>query len=52
MQTTNSPKPYGWAEAVEAAKIYVTEAIKAADELHVGSGHGPVHHFYRIWGQG
>ncbi|MDR3375018.1 MAG: bifunctional hydroxymethylpyrimidine kinase/phosphomethylpyrimidine kinase [Ancalomicrobiaceae bacterium] len=37
-------------DAVSAAKIYVTEAIAAADELAVGHGHGPVHHFYRWWG--
>lgn len=34
-------------QAVYHAKEYVTEAIKAA--YPVGSGHGPVHHFYRLW---
>jgi hydroxymethylpyrimidine/phosphomethylpyrimidine kinase len=33
--------------AARAAKTYVTEAIAAADTLHVGRGHGPLHHFYR-----
>ena len=37
------------AEAVSDAKLYVTEAIRAADELHVGAGHGPVHHFHAWW---
>jgi len=36
-------------DAVRAAKSYVTQAIAAADRLQVGSGHGPVHHFYRWW---
>ena len=31
-------------DAVEAAKRYLTEALRHADELAVGSGHGPVHH--------
>jgi hydroxymethylpyrimidine/phosphomethylpyrimidine kinase len=38
-------------ESVRAAKSYVTTAIAAADRLSIGSGsgHGPVHHFYRTW---
>lgn len=35
--------------AVREAKDYVGEAIAAADGLHVGQGHGPVHHFVRWW---
>ena len=35
--------------AVADAKTYISGAIAAADQLHVGSGHGPVHHFYRWW---
>jgi hydroxymethylpyrimidine/phosphomethylpyrimidine kinase len=35
--------------AVRAAKDYVTAAIAAADQLHVGHGHGPLNHFYRTW---
>lgn len=31
------------------AKDYITEAIAASDALEVGSGHGPVHHFVRLW---
>ena len=33
------------AEAIGAAKAYLTEALKHADELTVGHGHGPVRHF-------
>ncbi len=35
--------------AVRAAKDYVTAALAAADTLAIGSGHGPVHHFYAWW---
>jgi hydroxymethylpyrimidine/phosphomethylpyrimidine kinase len=37
------------AVAVRGAKAYVTAAIKAADRLQVGSGHGPTHHFHAWW---
>jgi hydroxymethylpyrimidine/phosphomethylpyrimidine kinase len=37
------------AEAARAAKEYVTAAIAAADELHVGHGHGPLNHFHAQW---
>jgi hydroxymethylpyrimidine/phosphomethylpyrimidine kinase len=37
------------AQAVADAKAYVTAAIAAADELSVGHGHGPVHHFHAWW---
>jgi hydroxymethylpyrimidine/phosphomethylpyrimidine kinase len=35
--------------AVKNAKIYVTAAIMAADELEIGKGRGPVHHFHDWW---
>jgi hydroxymethylpyrimidine/phosphomethylpyrimidine kinase len=35
--------------AVSDAKAYVTAAIVAADDLRIGGGHGPVHHFHRLW---
>ena len=38
------------AEAVAAAKAYVTGAVAAADRLDVGHGHGPTHHFHALWG--
>ena len=37
------------AEAVSDAKQYVTEAIRASEELAIGKGHGPVHHFHAWW---
>jgi hydroxymethylpyrimidine/phosphomethylpyrimidine kinase len=36
-------------DAVGAAKDYVTRAIRAADALQVGHGHGPLHHFHAVW---
>jgi hydroxymethylpyrimidine/phosphomethylpyrimidine kinase len=33
--------------AVLAAKAYITKALQNSYAL--GSGHGPVHHFYRFW---
>ncbi len=36
-------------DAVTEAKAYITAAIKAADRLQVGSGHGPTHHFHAWW---
>ncbi|GGF62108.1 hydroxymethylpyrimidine/phosphomethylpyrimidine kinase [Azorhizobium oxalatiphilum] len=35
--------------AVTEGKRYITGAIAAADQLKVGSGHGPVHHFHALW---
>jgi hydroxymethylpyrimidine/phosphomethylpyrimidine kinase len=35
--------------AIRRAKAYLHEAIAGADDLGVGGGHGPVHHFHRWW---
>ena len=35
--------------AVTWASEWLHEAIANADELHVGQGHGPVHHFHRLY---
>ncbi|KNG93287.1 bifunctional hydroxymethylpyrimidine kinase/phosphomethylpyrimidine kinase [Pseudaestuariivita atlantica] len=37
------------AGAVEAAHGWLHGAIRAADGLRVGHGHGPVHHFHELW---
>ena len=37
------------AKAVKDAKVYVTAAIIAADEIAVGKGRGPLHHFHALW---
>ncbi|MEP3266362.1 MAG: bifunctional hydroxymethylpyrimidine kinase/phosphomethylpyrimidine kinase [Hyphomicrobiales bacterium] len=36
-------------DALNTAKQYVTGAIKGADELSIGKGHGPTHHFHDVW---
>ena len=35
--------------AARLAKDYLTHALTEADNLIVGQGHGPVHHFYDLW---
>ena len=37
------------AEAVAAAKSWLTAALRAADALQLGGGIGPVHHFHALW---
>ncbi|MBL7479962.1 bifunctional hydroxymethylpyrimidine kinase/phosphomethylpyrimidine kinase [Legionella bononiensis] len=36
-------------EACGFAKNYLTHAIQAAKDNSLGSGNGPVHHFYHLW---
>ena len=36
-------------DAVATAKEYLTRALERADELEVGHGRGPVHHFHHWW---
>jgi len=36
-------------DAVQTAHSYLSAAIRAADELNIGAGHGPVHHFHALW---
>jgi len=36
-------------EAAAKAKDYISAAVGAADDLQVGHGHGPVHHFHALW---
>jgi hydroxymethylpyrimidine/phosphomethylpyrimidine kinase len=35
--------------AARAAKEFLTAALQHADELQIGQGHGPVHHFHALW---
>jgi hydroxymethylpyrimidine/phosphomethylpyrimidine kinase len=37
------------AAAAHDAKAYITSVIAAADQLAVGRGHGPLHHYYAQW---
>ena len=43
------PRSPDWAATVQGAKEYLTGALRAADQLDVGHGHGPVHHFWALW---
>lgn len=36
-------------DAVATAKSFISAAIGASDQLHIGRGHGPVHHFHAYW---
>jgi hydroxymethylpyrimidine/phosphomethylpyrimidine kinase len=36
-------------ESVHAAKDFISASIAAADRLDVGKGHGPIHHFHRLY---
>lgn len=36
-------------EAVRTAHGWLQAAIRAADGLRIGTGHGPVHHFHALW---
>lgn len=38
--------------ACALAKSFISKAIARADELTVGHGHGPVHHFAAVWEKG
>lgn len=35
-------------EAARTAKDWLSGAIAAADTLHIGEGHGPIHHFHNV----
>lgn len=41
-----------WDLALTATKDWLQEALAHADELDVGAGHGPVHHFHGLWARG
>jgi hydroxymethylpyrimidine/phosphomethylpyrimidine kinase len=43
------PQRDSWLEAALDAKSWLTSALSAADELDIGHGHGPVHHFHEFW---
>lgn len=38
-----------WVQSLTAAKGWLTTAIAGADELRVGTGHGPINHFGALW---
>lgn len=38
-----------WPRTVSLAKRWLTGALEAADDLDVGTGHGPINHFATLW---
>ena len=40
---------YPMPEAVRRAKLYLQGALAASEQLDVGQGTGPVHHFHALW---
>jgi len=42
-------KRHSLSDAVREAKAYVSAALVAADRISVGTGRGPLHHFYDRW---
>ncbi|OZB88886.1 MAG: bifunctional hydroxymethylpyrimidine kinase/phosphomethylpyrimidine kinase [Microbacterium sp. 14-71-5] len=43
------PQRDTWLDTARDAKAWLTEALRHADELEIGHGHGPVHHFHALW---
>ena len=43
------PQRDSWLETAFDSKSWLTAALAAADELEIGHGHGPVHHFHEFW---
>ncbi len=41
-----------WAPAIGTAKDWLTQSIRGADALNVGTGSGPISHFNQLWLQG
>ena len=38
-----------WNEALTTTKAWLQDSLTHADDLHVGSGRGPIHHFHQLW---
>jgi hydroxymethylpyrimidine/phosphomethylpyrimidine kinase len=45
----NLAKGVALPDAVHEAKHWLTGALREADRLQVGQGHGPVNHFHNLW---
>jgi hydroxymethylpyrimidine/phosphomethylpyrimidine kinase len=40
---------FGIEEAARRAKTYIQNAVQAGAKYTIGTGHGPVHHFFEFW---
>ncbi|ROR72837.1 bifunctional hydroxymethylpyrimidine kinase/phosphomethylpyrimidine kinase [Bogoriella caseilytica] len=47
--TALQPQRRHWLEATRDAKAWLTGALRAGEQLRVGQGPGPVHHFHEVW---
>lgn len=45
---TRQPVTGSWAVSLREVKAWLHDALAHADELHVGSGNGPIHHFHAM----
>ncbi|CUX96217.1 Hydroxymethylpyrimidine/phosphomethylpyrimidine kinase [Candidatus Gullanella endobia] len=43
------PRYNNWQQTLQAAKAWLQQALLHADDLNIGKGIGPVHHFYDKW---
>ncbi|WP_194420011.1 bifunctional hydroxymethylpyrimidine kinase/phosphomethylpyrimidine kinase [Microbacterium abyssi] len=50
--TTRRATGEDWRDALRAARAWLRESLRAADDLGVGHGNGPVHHFAGLWSRG
>lgn len=41
-----------WSEALRSARAWLRESLWAADDLGIGHGNGPIHHFAGLWERG
>ncbi|WP_300266269.1 bifunctional hydroxymethylpyrimidine kinase/phosphomethylpyrimidine kinase [Microbacterium sp.] len=41
-----------WNDALRSARAWLRESLHAADDLGIGHGNGPVHHFAGLWQRG
>lgn len=46
---TLGARGYSWESALGVVKEWMTAALQGADQLDVGAGHGPIHHFAHQW---
>lgn len=35
-------------DTVRQAKVYLPGSLASSEDLEIGKGHGPLHHFYRL----
>lgn len=45
----NVARGFALEDAIGRAKAWLTEGLRHADELDVGKGQGPIHHFHHLW---